>query len=813
MSNVVAAQHVIIPPEHQPRKSCEGCPFGGPKVGSRGDVTSNFVIVGESPGQEECRTKVPFSGPSGNVLHTFIPRERPLYVLNAMECHPRKSIKDEKRLNKAALCCNPRLLEKIQAHPRRIIVAMGNAAVRSLTGNYGLKITQVRGRLIPSPLSELGILPVIHPAALMRGTGSYRQFRQDLEYALELADGGSIREYTEPTWISVEDPKSAILHLLRQEAKVGDGEIHLTGDIETAGFDYTTDPILNIGISSRAGSPVYCFTPEHIPWLRSLLQSRTIQWAWHNGKFDIKFFRAQYGVRARVDDDTMLMSYALDETRGVHDLETVAADVLNAPDYKDMLKPYRPTKKTSYAAVPKPILDKYLAIDVANTAKIRNIYRERIRKDPALEKLYTKTLIPASELLAHVETNGFHVDQEWLNDAEGYLDEEIDKHRARVIEAAGVNFNPNSPDQLAVVLFKKLKLPNIGKGSTDKNVLTKLRENPRTDHPILAALLDYRKVAKAQSTYVRGMRRHIHPDGRVRATYLLHGTITGRLASRNPNLQNIPRDWIIRGIFDAAPGYVILEVDLSQAELRSLAAVSGDPNLVRVYREGGSIHKELAVFLFGEEWKKNYSMPKGTPEYDKAYEQYTRCKNVNFGIVYGITARGLSDQIGDSVAVAQQYIDGWANRFPVAWDFIGKCRRAPKNNQILTTTFGRKKRVGLVTQGNIKNLMNESANFPHQSIASDITLHSAMRVNPWLKQFDARIVNLVHDSILMEVPNDYTTVMTIAEHTKKVMEQVPRDWGITRVPFVADAEVGDRWGGCIEIEDYYHGTDDFAEAG
>jgi len=799
-------KRVEIPPEHRPQKSCEGCPFGGPKVGSRGQIDANFVLVGESPGREEVRTGIPFSGPSGDVLHTFIPRDRPIYVLNAMECHPRKGLKDEKRLNYAAKCCNKRLIDKLTAYPRRIIVAMGNPAVRSLTGDYSLKITQIRGRLIKSPYAEIGILPVIHPAALMRGTGSYRQFRQDLEYALEIADGGDVRVYEKPKWITVTDPKLAIRHLLRQELKHNDGQILLTCDIETAGFDFRTDDILDIGITGRDKSPVYCFGTEHLPWLKPLFESKSIQWCWHNGKFDIKFLRSQWGIKARVDDDTMLMSYTLDETGGVHDLETVASDVLNAPDYKDMLKPYLPTKGTSYAAIPKPVLHEYMSIDVANTAAIRNIYRARIKKDPALEKLYTKTLIPASELLAQVETNGFHVDVEWLNDAEEYLDEEIDKSRKKVIELAGVDFNPNSPQQLKDILFKHLKLPNIGKGSTDKHVLEKLRDNPRTDHPILTALLEYRKVAKAQSTYVRGMRKHIQPDGRIHATYLLHGTVTGRLASRKPNLQNIPRDWIIRGIFDAAPGYVILEVDLSQAELRSLAALSGDPNLVQVYLSGGSIHKELALFLFGEEWERKYNMPKGTPEYAEAYEQYTRCKNVNFGIVYGITARGLSDQINDTVAVAQRYIDGWANRFPVAWDFIARCRRAPRYNQVITTTFGRKKRVGIVTQANIKNLMNEAANFPHQSIASDITLHSAIRIAPWLTQFDARIVNLVHDAILMEVPNDYTTVVTIANHVKSVMSQVPRDWGITRVPFTADAEVGDRWGSCVDIEEYYHGA-------
>src|SRR5690606_17292428 len=146
---------------------------------------------------------------------------------------------------------------------------------RSLTGDYSLKITQIRGRLIKSPYAEIGILPVIHPAALMRGTGSYRQFRQDLEYALEIADGGDVRVYEKPKWITVTDPKLAIRHLLRQELKHNDGQILLTCDIETAGFDFRTDDILDIGITGRDKSPVYCFGTEHLPWLKPLFESKS----------------------------------------------------------------------------------------------------------------------------------------------------------------------------------------------------------------------------------------------------------------------------------------------------------------------------------------------------------------------------------------------------------------------------------------------------------------------------------------------------------------------------------------------------------
>ena len=763
---------------YPPEKSCDGCPWRGPKVGGKGAIDAPFVIVGESPGNEERRKGYPFAGSSGRVLHSLIPDTETL-TINALQCVPPSSDQKAKLLPKATACCQSRVIETIAMYPRRIILALGNAALWSLTGDFSLKITQCRGKLFTSPYSEYGILAAIHPAALMRGTGSFRQWKEDILYARDIARGGTPRTWTKPNWVHV---KSAA-ETQRVALKLSKCK-ELTGDIETSALQVHEGRILSFGVSTD-GDMVYCFEGQHIHLLKDLLENPNIRWGWHNGKFDVQWFHAQ-GIRARVDDDTMLMSYALDETSGIHDLETVASDVLAAPDYKGMLAPYLPKRDTSYDQVPLPILLDYMSIDVGNTARIRHIYRERIRDDKYTEKLYTQVLIPASELLADIETNGVYVDLEMVEENAKVLLAQIDELQALINQEVGFPVNPNSPKQVKDVLYKHYKLPTKFGGDTDKKTLAKL---PQT--PFVKLLVQYRKVKKQYGTYVKSIYKHITSDGRIHPTYLIHGTVTGRLASRKPNMQNIPRDSFIRRQFAATPGYVIMECDLSQAELRSLACLSGDPGLIEVYRSGKDLHSEVVAAIFGEEY-----VNEKHPEHK---EKRVLAKNINFGIVYGITAAGLQDQTKQPIDECVRMINGWYARFPRAADFIKKCRNTPSKMQVIRTCFGRQKRVGLVTQGNLHSLQNEAANFPHQSIASDITLMTAARINPELKKRGIRIVNLIHDAILMEVPNDDITKAWAAKFVTSEMAKTPPMWGLKRVPFLADAKVGVQWG---KLEDF-----------
>ncbi len=773
-----------VEPYHKPQKACKGCPFRGPKVGSKGDPKSPIVFVAESPGKMEVRTGEPLVGPSGKIFHHFVPDDGSIYILNAMECYPLPSLKDEKSMNNAATCCQDRLLDKIAGHPRRVIVSMGNSATRSLTGNWGLKITKIRGRLIKSPLSEVGILPIVHIAALMKGGGSFRQWKQDIAYALHLGSGGSPHKYI-PADVQIipSDATQEYVDDLFELLTYKDNE--LTGDIETTGFDHISDRILSVGVTPSNDKAIsYCFYPHHFPLIRRHFESPEISWCWHNGKFDIKFLR-QAGIRARVDDDTMLLSYCLDEEGGVHDLETVSADVLGAPDYKHMIKPWLPNKDSSYELVPPDVLAAYQAIDTSNTAQIRTIYLARVHDDPTLHALYNDTLLPASEMLTQLEENGICTDPQRLIDNEVFFSDMKATIGVEINELIGYEINPGSPKQVSELLFKKYRFPNRKKGSTDAKVLAYLQE--KTEHPIFGLILKHRKAVKMYGTYVKGLLKHVHPDtNRIHATYLIHGTRTGRLAARNPNMHNPPRLPQIRGTFVAPPGNELVEVDLSQAELRCLGAFSMDEGLLEIYNTGGDLHAEVSRSLF----------PGWHPDRGGAKEQRVKTKNVNFGIVYGITKFGLQEQIGGTIEESDRMIKGWYKRFPGAAEFINKCRAAPQNGQTITTCFGRKKRVGLVSRENIGFLRREAQNFPPQSVSSDITLHAAIRTWKQLLEWGIRIVNIVHDSIIMEVPITPGNELRVRaiQLVAKALRQVPIDYGITAVPFIADAEFGHRWG-------------------
>jgi uracil-DNA glycosylase family 4 len=784
----------------------------GKLIGGKGNPESPLVIVGESPGKNELRLELPFVGPSGAVLdHALKPHSdiTPLYI-NAVQCFP-GSIKNKSqdRMTEATHCCQQRLHQIISLYPRKVILALGNPAIQSLTNNFGLKITQIRGKLFSVPnLAEVGIVAAVHPAFLLRGSGSLRQFVGDVDYACKLSKGGTIKRYVLPEVHIASNPLN-----VKWLADQIHTQSYVAADIETGGyqgFDFLRDHILCCG---------FCWDPNHVyvvpehlikflGWIFTPHDST--RFIWHNGKFDQKFLWAANINHARVDEDTMLLSYALDETRGIHDLEQIASDLLGMPDWKFMVKEYTKSKKSTYADIPSPILHDYMARDVSGTLQVFNILRRQVQSDPLSELEYTKTLMPMSKYMARIEYRGMLPDLTQVNinkEAKQTIADALELQFNQIAEQAGFGpLNIRSPIQVSHLLYDVLKLrdprrPNKRPESTDEDTLLTLPQDP-----IVKILLKYREVQKGLSTYVNSIPEHIGADSRIHTSYLIHGTTTGRPASRNPNVLNIPREPDLRNQFRASPGLIFMEIDVNQAELRVLAELSRDPELIYIYTTPGapSIHKVTQTEMFGPpetyqsiDWDR--FMEKFSTHNDKTRtldEQNMRAKCVNFGIVYGRTAPSIAEEFRMPVDEAQEWINKWFRKYSVAREYILRCRQAPVQGKNLITPFGRKRRFQVVNKERLNDIQNQAANFPEQSIACDIVTHTGMRIqDEAYHTYGAHIVNTVYDSIIFELPNhDLNKVFELGTKTLTLLKKTAIDWGLTKIPFVGDIKLGDRWG-------------------
>lgn len=781
--------------------ACLGCMFKTRTCGATGPVDSPFVIVGESPGKNEVNKGIPFIGESGDLLKGILHKAGLLhsgvqpYVTNAIKCWPVGPKKDQNVLKAACSACRSNLITEIARHPRQVILALGAGALWSLTGDFKLKVTQERGNVYGSPLASHGIVASVHPAFLLRGGGSMSKFRQDVSLAVEILHGIERPKYVESREVILKRPDQlAKLHrgLVNRIERQGLEYIELATDIETTGFRALENRVLCT--SAAWANNVSYIIPEGMhpcPELKAFMEEPKFRFIWHNGKFDIQFFH-RMDIKARVDEDTMLLSYALDENKGLHDLEQVSNDAVGAPNWKAMLEEYLPNRNTSYEVIPKPVLHKYAGKDASATLQSFWVLKRRVMADRHLIKAYTKVLIPASNFLAQVENNGMLVDLERNTANEVRLTEQLKgiqgKLDAITLERFGKTVNINSPIQVGTLLYEDMDVEKIkGSTSTGKDVLTSLPRNG-----VIDLILEYRKASKALGTYVKNLPSHwkvkprkwvighIQIDGRVRCVYLLHGTVTGRLSSRKPNLQNIPRDPLLRSQFRAAIGNILFEVDLNQAELRCLAELSGDPDLMAIYLDPDhpGLHHEVSVTLFGKDYTDENKM---------------MAKTVNFGIVYGRTGGSIAEAFDLSAAEGDRWVNGWFKRFPVAAEFIRSCREAPLLGKLLVTPFGRKRRFGVVTRQNKNGIQNEASNFLHQSIASDVTLvANAKAIRD--AEYNSRPINVVHDSGLHETLDDDANVDRQVRIVKTYMEAEAKLWGLTKVPFIADAKIGTHWG-------------------
>jgi DNA polymerase-1 len=525
-----------------------------------------------------------------------------------------------------------------------------------------------------------------------------------------------------------------------------------------------TERLPDIAISATPGAAitVRADAKEATSKLKSVLADKSLSKAIHDYKAATHVLERQGTVLEGVRHDPMLYSYLVDPTYSSHRLADVALRRFNL--------------KLS-GTLPE-------AADI--TGRLATALRHEV-EEAGLLKLYEEIDLPLVPVLARMEHAGVKIDRAALAEMSSRLEREIDAKAKEIYQSAEYKFNIGSPKQLGDVLFNKLNLPKpvkYGKGkmiSTAVDVLEELAEK----HDVPRLVLEYRQLTKLKSTYVDALPALLNPvSGRLHTTFGQTGTATGRLSSANPNLQNIPiRTEVgreIRAAFTAEQGHVLLAADYSQIELRLLAHFSKDPLLVEAYRRGDDIHTLTASQVFG------------VPPLMVTPDHRRQAKVVNFGIVYGLSAFGLSQNLGIEPAAAKQFISAYFERYSGVRAFIDRTLEEARREQKVKTLFGRVRPIPDINSknANLRGFAERTAvNTPLQGTAADLIKIAMIRIDAALREQElrSRMTLQVHDELVFEVPHAEVDLMRTL-----VREQMEKVHALT-VPLLVEIGVGPNW--------------------
>jgi DNA polymerase-1 len=524
--------------------------------------------------------------------------------------------------------------------------------------------------------------------------------------------------------------------------------------------------------------------------LKPLLEDRGVLKIGQNLKYELQVFAVR-GIEMQAHEDTMLMSYVLDAGRFGHSLDALAPRYFNhaAVDYNDVIGSGK--AKVTFDNAPMEKAAPYVAEDADISLRLTGILKARMVAERVMS-VYETLERPLVPVLARMERRGISVDRQVLSRLSGEFAQRGAALEHEVRELAGdPDFNPGSPKQLGDILFGKMKLDGgtktkSGQWSTGARVLDELAEQ---GHQLPQKILEWRQVTKLKSTYTDALPGYINPvTKRVHTNYALAATPTGRLSSSEPNLQNIPirteEGRKIRRAFIATPGHKLVSADYSQIELRLLAEIADIAVLRKAFTDGLDIHALTASEMFG--------VPvKGMPA-----DVRRRAKAINFGIIYGISAFGLANQLAIPREEAAAYIKKYFERFPGIRAYMDDTKAYAKQNGYVLTLFGRKCHYPDIAHANpsVRSFNERAAiNARLQGSAADIIRRAMIRMEPALqkKKLNAQMLLQVHDELVFEVPDD--EVARTLPVVKAVMEDAPHPAVSLSVPLAVDAHAADNW--------------------
>jgi len=567
-------------------------------------------------------------------------------------------------------------------------------------------------------------------------------------------------------------------------------------DTETTGLDALAAELVGISLSVKPGEA--CYIPvahrngevqlqrdavlaKLKPWLESASHVKVGQ----NLKYDAHIF-ANYGITlGGIAFDTLLESYVL-ESHLPHNMDSLAERHLGMKTIRYEEVCGKGVHQIGFDQVDLKIATDYAAEDADVTLRLHRELWPQIQDSPGLLYIYQQVEMPAMRVLGIMERNGIRIDSALLGKQGQQVGKRLLELEGEIHQLAGQPFNIQSPKQIAEILFVQLELPVVkktpsGAPSTDEEVLQKLAE----DYPLPARILDYRSLAKLMSTYIEKLPRMADPKtGRVHTNFSQATAVTGRLASSDPNLQNIPvrteEGRRIREAFIPAEGCKLLSADYSQIELRIMAHIAEDENLLTAFRDGKDVHQATAAEIFGVSLE------------DVSSEQRRYAKVINFGLIYGMSAFGLAGNLGIERSAAQNYIAKYFDRYPGVAQYMERTRLEARENGYVETVFGRRLWLPEIKGSNgprRQGAERAAINAPMQGTAADLIKLAMIAVEDWLEkeQLKTKLLLQVHDELVFDVPFD--EIDLLQAKLPDLMCNVAQ----LKVPLVVSIGLGDNW--------------------
>ena len=595
--------------------------------------------------------------------------------------------------------------------------------------------------------------------------------------------------------VTTEAEFAALLDKLSQAEQIGI-------DTETTSLDAMTAQLVGISIAFQAGEAVYIplghsmtAAPQQLDLqdaldrLKPYLENGSLKKIGQNLKYDQHVF-ANYGIALRgIAGDAMLASYIVESHLG-HGLDELSERWLGLPTITYESLCGKGAKQISFADVALEQATEYAAQDADFALRLEAHLRAQM-DDKQLE-MYRDMELPVAQVLFEMERNGVHIDRAELAAQSSELGAALLKLEEQAFQTAGQPFNLNSPKQLQEILFDKMGIPTKGLKKTASGGISTneaVLEQLAPDYPLPKIILENRSLAKLKSTYTDKLPEMINPrTGRVHTTYSQAVAITGRLASSNPNLQNIPirtaEGRRVRRAFTAPQGSLIVSADYSQIELRIMAHLSGDKTLIAAFQNGEDVHRRTAAEVFGI-----------APE-NVSPEQRRYAKTINFGLIYGMGQYGLAKSLGIDNLSAKNFIDRYFARYPGVAEYMQRTKEQAAQQGYVETLFGRRLYLPDIRAKNANaraGAERAAINAPMQGTASDLIKRAMIAVSHRLHSdgLESKLIMQVHDELVLEVPEN--ELETVKKMLPKVMAEV--DGGLLNVPLLAEVGAGEDWDG------------------